>query len=123
MSDTTDTARFWAISGLGWGKGNTPGEAIENYVEAQLRNWPAKSTVYKTPMKWAKALRTGEAKPDVWLAPEGTTGFVSGMGSHWTSPGEDGEDVHTEFRGEEMLDFTAERLEFLASFADKEDSK
>lgn len=75
MKDYSD-ARFYAISGIGYGKGFTPEEAQENYVATQLRNYPARSTVYGTRKKWQEALTTGDAKAIVWEAPEGTTGFV-----------------------------------------------
>lgn len=83
MEQITHTPRYWAISGMGYGKGNTPGEAIENYVATQKRNLPAKSTVFKTPKAWDEALRTGAAKADVWHAPEGTVGFVLDPSLKW----------------------------------------
>lgn len=76
-------ALFYAISGLGYGKGFTPEEAVENYVTTQLRNYPAKSTIYKTRPKWQEALRTGDAKAVVWEAPEGTVGFVLDSRVRW----------------------------------------
>lgn len=75
MKDYTD-ARYWAISGLGYGKGFTPEEAVENYVAIQLRNYRAKDTIFGTRPKFEAALREGEVKAEVWKAPEGTTGFV-----------------------------------------------
>lgn len=87
MPENDNTPRYWAISGLGYGKGNTPGEAIENYVAAQKRNLPAKSTIYGTPKKWDEALRTGEAKADVWRAPDGATGFVLDPSLKWEIDG------------------------------------
>lgn len=69
-------SRFYAISGIGYGKGDTPEEAVDNYVATQLRNHPAKNTVFKTKPKWEAALRSGDAKGIVWEAPEGTVGFV-----------------------------------------------
>lgn len=76
---------YWALSGLGWGRGETPQEAVDNYVEAQMRNYPAKHTVFKTRPKFKAALTTGEVKPEVWKAPEGYDGFVTGMGAFWTA--------------------------------------
>lgn len=69
-------ARFYAISRIGYGKGFTADEAIENYVRIQLRNYPPRTTVFKTKAKWEAALRTGEAKPTLFHAPEGAVGFV-----------------------------------------------
>jgi hypothetical protein len=83
MTDYTN-ARYWALSSIGYGKGHTPEEAVENYVTSQLRNFRAKDTIFKTRPKWEAALRNGEASPSLWLAPEGFTGFVNGMGSWWT---------------------------------------
>lgn len=83
MTDYSD-ARFYAISGIGYGKGFTAEEAVENYVKIQLRNHPAKNTVFGTRAKWEAALRTGEAKPQVWHAPEGATGFILDSRIHWT---------------------------------------
>lgn len=83
MTDYSN-APFWAISGIGYGKGFTPEEAVENYVKTQLRNYSAKSTIYKTRPKWEAALRTGDAKPQVWRSPEGFTGFTLGSGLQWT---------------------------------------
>lgn len=84
MTDTETTAptpRYYALSGLGWGRGNTPGEAIENYVESNSRNW--KMTIFKSRAGFEKALRTGDAKPQVWHAPEGATGFVQDTILRW----------------------------------------
>ena len=114
--------RFYALSGLGYGRANTPGEAIENYVEAQMRSLPAASTIYGTPKKWEKALRTGDAKAQVWLVPEGTVGHVQGSGLQWISEGPDGENIYTPARGSERLDFTPEHLEWMAGFPPECDS-
>ena len=84
-------ARFFAISSIGYGKGFTAEEAVENYVATQLANHPASSTVFGTKAKWEEALRSGEAQADVWQAPEGWTGFVLGFdGLHWTRDVEEG---------------------------------
>lgn len=100
-------ARFWAISGIGYGKGFTPGEAIENYVAVQMRDTPAKNTIFGTRAKWEAALRTGEAKADVWHAPEGVTGFVTDGRLHWLTPGEDGKDVYLDPNAvDQLLDDT-----------------
>lgn len=104
-----EDARFWAISGLGYGRGFTPGEAIENYVATQLRNMPAKNTIFETKPKWEKALRTGEAKARVWHAPEGVTGFVTDGRLHWLMPGPDGKDVYVDPHLDQLLDDTVDR--------------
>lgn len=82
MTDYTE-ARFYAISGLGYGKGFTATEAYENYVQTQLRNTRAKDTIYETKPKFEAALRTGDLKPDIWQAPEGTAGFVIDSSLRW----------------------------------------
>jgi hypothetical protein len=79
MTDYT-TARYYAISSIGYGKGFSAEEAIENYVAIQRRNHHWKTTVFKSSKAWEEALRTGEAKAKVWQAPEGTTGFEYGFG-------------------------------------------
>lgn len=80
---------YFAISSIGWGKGFTPEDAVNVYVTTQLRNHPAKNTVFGTKKKWEQALREGEAKPDVWLPPAGTTGFViDDRGLHWLDEGD-----------------------------------
>ena len=75
---TTDYtgARYYAISGLGYGKGFSPEEAVQNYVATQMRNHKAANTQYKTKAKFEVGLREGEMKAKVWHAPEGTAGFV-----------------------------------------------
>jgi hypothetical protein len=83
MSKDYSNSRFFAISGIGYGKGDSPVEAIENYVASQLRNIPFKSTVFKTKAEFEEALRTGSGQAVVWKAPEGATGFVLGMGLRW----------------------------------------
>lgn len=84
MTDYT-AARFYAISQIGYGKGFTAEEALENYVQHQLPRW--KDTIFKTKKQWEEALRTGGAKAEVWKAPEGTVGFVlSYDGIFWKMP-------------------------------------
>jgi hypothetical protein len=75
MTDYSD-ARYFAISGAGYGKGYTPEEARENYEKTQAMNF---RHIEKS--EWQEG---GEFAPVVWLAPEGATGFVMGMGTHWT---------------------------------------
>lgn len=80
------TSIFYAISSIGWGRGATIDEAVDNYVKTQLRNYSASSTVFKTRAKWEAALRSGEASADVWKAPNGVHGFVvDHKGLHWTN--------------------------------------
>lgn len=100
MTDYTE-ARYWAISSIGYGKGFTAHEALDNYVAIQARNHPASTTVFKTKPKWEEALRSGEAAPEIWRAPEGFTGFVMGMGAHWTR--EEGEPRSQEFQAEDRV--------------------
>ena len=88
MSKDYSNSRFFAISGIGYGKGDSPVEAIENYVASQLRNIPFKSTVFKTKAEFEEALRTGSGQAVVWKAPEGATGFVLGMGLRWEIDGQ-----------------------------------
>jgi hypothetical protein len=77
-------ARYWALGPMGYGKGFTAFEAVQNYVSVQLRNFPAKTTVFKTRAKFKAALEGGEVAAKVLMAPEGYDGFVHGMGSWWT---------------------------------------
>lgn len=106
-NNTTETTpRYYALNGIGWGRGNTPGEAIENFVANVGRRW--KTTVYKSRASFEKELRTGDIKPQVWHAPEGTTGFVLDSILNWTSG--DDNDVYTpaDYR-DQLLDDTVKR--------------
>jgi hypothetical protein len=86
MTDYTN-ARFYAISSIGYGKGFTAEEAIENYVATQMRSYSWKTTIFKSKKEWEAALRTGDAQAQVWQAPEGAEGFVlSTDGIFWTMP-------------------------------------
>lgn len=76
MTTNTISHNFYAISGLGWGRGETPDAARKAYVETQLRNYQASMTVFKTKPKFRAALESGELAPDVWQPPTGTVGFV-----------------------------------------------
>ena len=82
---STDDANVYAISSIGWGKGFTQDEAIEQYVKMQLSAYPAKQTVFKTRKAFEEDLRNGSLKPQLFNAPEGTTGFVldGPTGLHW----------------------------------------
>jgi hypothetical protein len=72
---------YYAISGLGWGRGDTIEAAHRNYV------------------KWKAALETGDAKPDIWLAPEGTKGFIYDGKLQWY----DADDNYTDATAEERV--------------------
>lgn len=87
------TGRYWAITGLGWGRGETAEEATANYVAAQLRNYRAADTVFETRPKFKAALETGECAARVWQAPEGTEGFYADPTIHWQ--GANDEDLGT----------------------------
>lgn len=71
------TAPYWAITGLGYGKGFTPEEAVENYLRIQMRNWQ-QSREAILDAGWGR----------VWKAPEGTTGFVADGEIRWEIDGE-----------------------------------
>jgi hypothetical protein len=75
MTDYSD-ARYFAISGAGYGKGHSPKEARENYEKTQAMNFR-----HIEKAQWREG---GEFAPTIYLAPEGATGFVLGMGLHWT---------------------------------------
>jgi hypothetical protein len=55
---------FYAITGLGWGKGDTPIEAVETYLRIQRTNFPHLTDDEIT-----------EVWGFVWQAPEDATGF------------------------------------------------
>lgn len=100
MTKDYSEARYWAISGMGYGKGFTPEEAVENYVVTQMRNYRVKDTVFKTKKEFETALRTGEVRPAMFRSPEGYTGFQMGMGSQWVKE----VDGVREFKEFEMAD-------------------
>lgn len=102
MTDYSN-ARYFAISGLGYGKGFTVAEAIENYVQTQLVNHRAEDTIFETRPKFEAALREGNLKAEVWLAPEGFTGFMTGQGAHWTRE-VDGKTEYREFTVEDRVE-------------------
>ena len=84
---TKINARYRAISGIGYGQHcDTPQEAVESYVRSMMRDVKAANTIYDTKPKWEAALRSGDAKPIVWLVPEGATGFFLDSSVHWTWP-------------------------------------
>lgn len=64
---------YYALTGIGWGRGSTPSEAVENYLSAQRRNFPHLSED-----------ELQEVWGFVWQAPAGTTGFYdSPRGMTW----------------------------------------
>lgn len=80
----TPARRYWAISGIGWGRGTSPDEAVQNYIETQQLNHK-----HLTEEQLAQG---GELGPDVWYAPEGTEGFVLGGKLIWVTA----DDVYTD---------------------------
>lgn len=67
-----NTPRFYAITGLGWGRGDTAQEAIDNYLRVVRKNFPHLSDEERD-----------EVWGFVWEAPEGTTGFFIDNRVHW----------------------------------------
>lgn len=66
--------KFYALSQLGWGVGETLVEARDNYLDAQHRNFPKLSDE-----------ELNEAWGYIWQAPEGAVGFFHGVqGLYWT---------------------------------------
>ena len=102
MTDQKDyaDAPYYAITGLGYGKGFTVTEAYENYVQSQLRNLRAKDTIYETKPKFEAALRNGDLRPDIWKAPEGTTGFVLDTRLRWC----DADNNYTEATEDQLVE-------------------
>lgn len=76
MKDYTG-ARFYAITGIGYGKGFTAEEAVENYIATQCRNFKA-SREEVLAESWGR----------IWQAPEGTIGFVLDSSVQWEVGGE-----------------------------------
>jgi len=66
------TNTYWAISGLGWGKGETPEKAVKTYLRVQRQNF-----------RHLSAEEILEARGQVLLAPEGATGFAMGFEDSW----------------------------------------
>lgn len=80
METDYSTARFFAIGGIGYGKGFTVDEARDNYVAIQRSNFPHID---------AAELTDGNLRPVLWQAPEGVTGFFTDGGApYWTQEGE-----------------------------------
>lgn len=67
-----DDAPFWAITGIGYGRGFTADEAVENYRAIQRRNFPHMSSD-----------DLDECWGYVWRAPDGTTGFHADSKVWW----------------------------------------
>lgn len=63
---------FYAITGIGWGKGETRQEAKQNYLDAQRRNY-----------RGITDEELDDAWGFVWKAPEGATGFALDMVLYW----------------------------------------
>lgn len=79
-------SEYFAIGPRGWGRGSTPQEALDVYVGYQ--SWiKVKDTVFKRRADLDAYLRE---QAQVWLAPEGATGFFSAspLGLHWTFDGD-----------------------------------
>ncbi len=75
------TTTFYAISGIGWGRGETLVEARKNYREAQFRNFP-NLTEENLEASWGF----------IWETPDGTTGFENGVeGLYWVFANEEGD--------------------------------
>lgn len=92
MTDYSD-ARYFAISGAGYGKGFTPEEARENYEKTQAMNFR-----HIDKAEWREG---GDFAPDLWMAPEGATGFILGVGGlHWTDS--DGKMMATPTEGDRV---------------------
>jgi hypothetical protein len=64
---------FYAVTALGWGRGESPARAVTNYYAAQRRNYPHITDE-----------SLDEAWGFVWEAPEGATGFVLDHDLRWT---------------------------------------
>ena len=89
MTETT-TRDYWAITGLGWGRGATAEEAVANYRKAMKRDYP-KVNQYDLDEAWGW----------VWLEPEEATGYWMDSELWWKMEGgtvqkaEDSQRVHT----------------------------
>ena len=67
--------KYWAIASIGWGRGSSPSEAVEEYEKAQRRNFP-RITDEELAESWGF----------VWEVPEEVTGFQHGVeGLYFTS--------------------------------------
>ena len=64
---------YYAITGIGWGRGETPEAAVEEYYRAQKRSWPHLTLSQLDEDFWGF----------VWNAPEGATGFYAESDLHW----------------------------------------
>lgn len=74
---------YYAISGIGYGMGSTPADAIETYFaygRAARPSWMGKR-------EWDKRLTDPDNAPSVFLAPPGATGFRLSGGTTvcWTN--------------------------------------
>lgn len=76
---------FYAISGIGYGKGSTPDEARavhRHYVLAARPSWLAKDA-------WSARIDEDDLQPTVFRAPRGINGFSLSSGTEvaWTKDG------------------------------------
>jgi hypothetical protein len=63
---------YYAITGIGWGRGDTIDEALTNYFAHQRRNF-----------RGITDTELDEAWGFVWQAPEGATGFTLDLVLYW----------------------------------------
>ena len=78
---------FYAITGLGWGTGETPDEALETYLRIQRRNFPHLTDE-----------DLDEAWGFVWDSPEGAKGFFMDSALWWTFEDREPEQAQPEQR-------------------------
>lgn len=62
---------YYAISSIGWGTGDTPEEAVDNYFDVQASNRPS----YYNEKDWMAGVSQW-AQPVVHYAPEGAHEFA-----------------------------------------------
>lgn len=80
MTNTTET--FWAISAVGYGRGESQAEALTNYYEIVQRDF--KHLARTRPQRIERIRR--DAPPTLFRSPDGATGFVLDTGVRWTFP-------------------------------------
>lgn len=85
MKDYGD-AQFYAISGIGYGKGFTAEEAEENYYAQQARSFRHLHRTVKGRIAKIKEM----APPSIFKAPADATGFVFDGSVRWTVTEADG---------------------------------
>jgi hypothetical protein len=74
--DIMENCRLWAVSGLGWGRGETVEEAVRNHDEIVGRDW---GKMLSVPIN--------EVGLAVWECPDWATGFVTDGSLRWTAEG------------------------------------